>query len=280
LNITDLVSARQEPFQPWKEGRTIPWDEPGFSKRMLREHLSQAHDGASRRSQRIEEHVAFINSDILPFRRARVLDLGCGPGLYALRLVRHGHDCTGIDFGPASIDYAREEAATQGLACSFVLGDIRDVEFGEAFDLVMLLFGELNLFTRDEVIALLRRCSAALAPGGSVLLEVHSSDAVRRRGLMASTWSAPQSGLFSERPHLRLDESFWLDEQRIAGGRHWIVDAATSEVWRHAWTMQAYSDAEYEALLSDAGLELTRRYDSLTGKPDNPDFPVLLAAPR
>jgi len=31
-------------------------------------------------------------------RGPEVLDLGCGPGLYASRLARLGHECTGIDY--------------------------------------------------------------------------------------------------------------------------------------------------------------------------------------
>ena len=32
----------------WAGRYKIPWDEPGFSRRMLKEHLNQAHDLASR----------------------------------------------------------------------------------------------------------------------------------------------------------------------------------------------------------------------------------------
>lgn len=33
--------------EPWSEGEKIPWNEPAFSERMLKEHLSQNHDAAS-----------------------------------------------------------------------------------------------------------------------------------------------------------------------------------------------------------------------------------------
>ena len=47
-------------------------------------------------------------------RGARVLDLGCGPGLYTTRLAKLGHTCVGIDFSPASIAYAKAEAEHYG----------------------------------------------------------------------------------------------------------------------------------------------------------------------
>lgn len=244
---------------------------------MLREHLSQVHDGASRRTELIERHVALIERVGLPQGPSRVLDLGCGPGLYALMLAERGHDVMGIDFSPASIEYAREEAAARSLTCRFELGDVRRVEYGGGYDLVMLLYGEINLFERHEAVDLLKRCVSALAPDGKLLLEVHSYDAVRTRGEAAPRWSVVQAGLFSEAPHLRCDQGFWSEVGRIASGRHWIVDAASSEVTLYGWSMLAYDDAAYEALLADAGLRIEARFDSLTGEADAGDFPVLLA---
>ena len=49
MNVLDIVRCATPPL-PWAEGEKIPWDEPAFSTRMLQEHLSQLHDGASRRA--------------------------------------------------------------------------------------------------------------------------------------------------------------------------------------------------------------------------------------
>jgi len=276
MNLSELVARFGRAPEPWAEGRTIPWDDPGFSERMLREHLSQQHDGASRRTELIDQHVALIERVALG-RQSRVLDLGCGPGLYALRLAQHGHDVVGVDFGPASIAYAREQADGRSLACRFELGDIRRAELGTNYDLVMLLFGELNLFERNEAVELLRRCAGAMAPEGKLLLEVHSQGAVQSRGEANPKWSVVQSGLFSEMPHVRCDESFWSEQGSVASGRHWIIDADSNEVTLYGWSMLAYDDAAYDTLLAEAGLRLEQRFVSLTGEPDAGDFPVLLA---
>jgi len=49
----------------WQGCYKIPWHEEDFSRRMLREHLTQEHDLASRRAQWIEAQVGFINERIL-----------------------------------------------------------------------------------------------------------------------------------------------------------------------------------------------------------------------
>ena len=87
---------------------------------MLKEHLSQEHDAASRRAAIIDGQVAWIHDHLLQGNPTRILDLCCGPGLYANRLARLGHRCVGIDFSPASIAYARERSEAGGLSCTYI----------------------------------------------------------------------------------------------------------------------------------------------------------------
>lgn len=262
------VARRTIPPEPWAEGEKIPWHEPGFSQRMLAEHLSQAHDAASRRAERIDAHVRWIHGDLLAERPTRILDLGCGPGLYASRLARLGHQCVGIDFGPASIGYAMDEANRDGLACTYRLEDIRAAEYGDGFALVMLVFGELNVFRPEDAALILEKAFAALDDGGLLLLEPHTFDVVKRMGEAGPTWHAAESGLFADRPHLCLEESFWDAATRTATTRYVVVDAATARVTRHASTTQAYTDDEYRALLAERGFEEARFLPSLTGSED------------
>jgi len=64
MELTAVIE-RKLPPEPWEEGEKIPWNDPGFSARMLQEHLSQDHDAASRRSQVIERHVAWIHDRLV-----------------------------------------------------------------------------------------------------------------------------------------------------------------------------------------------------------------------
>jgi 2-polyprenyl-6-hydroxyphenyl methylase / 3-demethylubiquinone-9 3-methyltransferase len=50
---------------------------------------------------------------------ARILDVGCGAGLAAEALARHGHDVLGIDAAGQAIEAARTHAAGQGLPLSY-----------------------------------------------------------------------------------------------------------------------------------------------------------------
>jgi len=262
MRIADIVTHIREP-RPWTDADKIPWHEPGFSRRMLREHLSQEHDLASRRFGILDEHVRWIHEHVLRQRPARILDLGCGPGFYASRLAKLGHSCVGIDYSPASIEYAREQAVQRQLDCTYVQGDVRTADFGAGFDLVMMVFGELNVFRPSDARTILEKARRALARDGVLLLEPHRFGTVERVGRQGPSWHGAESGLFSDTPHLWLEESFWDAESCTAIQRFYVIDAATGEMTQHGQTIQAYTDEQYRNLLTDCGFESVELLGSL-----------------
>jgi SAM-dependent methyltransferase len=266
MNLLDILN-RTLPAEPWSEGENIPWDNPDFSRRMLAEHLSQEHNQASRRFAIIDRQVQWIHQKVLGGRPSRILDVTCGPGFYTSRLARLGHTCVGIDFAPAAVRFAQETAARGGLACTYRLEDVRRADLGDGYGLAMMLFGQFNVFRRDDARRILERAYAALAPGGRLLLEPQRFAAVERDGRAGRSWYAcgEGGGLFSHRPHLCLVENFWDSQRQAATQRFFILDAHTGAVTRHALTTEAYSDHHYRELLTQAGFTAVRFYPSLTG---------------
>ena len=276
MNLTDLIE-RIKP-EPWSEGDNIPWNEPDFSRRMLREHLSQEHDKASRRASVIDQQVDFIHEIVLGSRPSRILDLGCGPGLYAQRLAASGHSVRGIDFSPASIAYARENAAAKGLDCTYTLGDVRTTAFeAAAYDLVMFIYGEFNVFCPADVRAILGKAYAALKPGGKLLLEPSNEKSIQTLGVEPAGWYTAQSGLFSDEPYLLLKETFWDAQIRAATTRYYCVDAASGRVERYVASYQAYSTEALCALLESTGFQNDCIYPGLTDGEQPGDFYAMTA---
>jgi hypothetical protein len=103
----------------------------------------------------------------------------------------------------------------------------------------MLIFGEFNVCSRMDAGIILQKSFAALVEGGILLLEPHTAAAVREVGNGAASWYSTESGLFSDRPHLCLEKSFWDAGIRAATERYLIIDALTGKVTRYASSMQA-----------------------------------------
>ena len=59
------------------------WDDPHISKGMLKAHLNENQESATRKLDFVKKSVAWINTVLPNHHYNNLLDLGCGPGIYA-----------------------------------------------------------------------------------------------------------------------------------------------------------------------------------------------------
>jgi SAM-dependent methyltransferase len=129
----------------------------------------------ARASRLVEPVLApLVRSLVAQRRPRRLLDVGCGTGVYLAHAATANPQLTGvgIDLDAGVVDLARTRLAEAGLAERFQVrhADVRSAELPAAsFDLV-LLFQNVYYFAEDERPDLLRRLRALLAPGGAVVL--------------------------------------------------------------------------------------------------------------
>jgi len=266
--LSDILKRKTPPL-PWAEGDNIPWNDPEFSRRMLKEHLSQESDAASRKFEIIDRHVDWIHTEVLAGVPSRILDLCCGPGFYTQRLARLRQTCLGIDYSPASIEYATREAENEVIYVRYKHEDVRTADFGNDFNLAVMIYGEFNVFKPSDAKSILNKIQSALAPGGILLFEPHTYETIEKIGHEPSTWYTAESGLFSDKPHFCLQENFWDPNSKTATRRYLIIDSATGETTSYAATYQTYSEEDYELLLTESGFKNVRKYPSLSGGEDD-----------
>lgn len=207
----------------------------------------------------IERQVDWLCSQLAP--GAQVLDLGCGPGFYTQLLAKRGFCCTGVDFSPASITYAQQQAQTAGLDIDYQLLDVRSYRPTKKFDFIMMTFGELNVFSAADAKSLLKDCANWLMPNGKLLVEVHSFDEVKRQGLAEPSWQRHSQGLFLDAPHLLLTEHAWDEALQTSSTLFWVIEE-NGKVTRFGSRMQAWQDEEYLQLLNECGFNKIRRIDT------------------
>jgi SAM-dependent methyltransferase len=254
MNIMQLIKRIETP-EPWSEGEKIPWNDSGFSERMLKHHLTQDHDLASRRFEIIDRHIDWIHNR-LGGKPSKILDLACGPGLYSNRLTKLGHSCRGIDFSPASIKYAREQAIKEEVEIDYVLEDIRTADYGDNIDLALFIYGEFNVFKPVDIKHVLQKAYDSLKEGGLFIAEPNRYETVKQVGTSPASWYSSQEGLFSPKPHLCLMENFWDQE---------IIDAETNNVTLHASSMVAYTRENLEQIIREVGFKDIVFHESLSG---------------
>jgi ubiquinone/menaquinone biosynthesis C-methylase UbiE len=262
------VYRRPERPEPWSVGGNLPWDEPEFSRRMLREHLDESHGAATRQAHERQLILRWLWGKLSLTPGQRVLDVTCGPGLYAVELARRGLDVTGIDFAPAAVEYARQHAADAGVedSCRFLLQDVRDMNFGCAgFDAALLLYGQLAVFKREEARALLREIAASLRPGGRLVVELLDQERVDKSH--STWWSTGDDGLWGDAPYLHLGERYWNADERISITRFHVLHLDTGKYDEIHLCDQTYADTEMEALMKEAGFATVDMYRAWDGLP-------------
>jgi SAM-dependent methyltransferase len=248
------VFRRPERPRPWQNGGNLPWDDPAFSERMLREHLDQTHGAASRTDGERALQLPWLWDKLGLQAGDAVLDVTCGPGLYAVALAGRGCRVTGVDFGPAAIAYARELALAHGVAelCTFVQQDVREMTVPqEAFDAALLLYGQLAVMERTEAAALLETIAAALKPGGRLVVELLDQDRVDKED--STWWFTDDKGLWGERPFLHLGERYWLADEALSMERYHIVDLETGQLDEILLCDQTYGMDEMGEIFRTAG---------------------------
>jgi SAM-dependent methyltransferase len=194
---------------PFDAAAELDWGQPEYARRLLREHLDQSHDGASRRRTVIAQHVRRLKR-LLPAPPSRILDAGCGPGLYAVALADLGHHVTGVDVSGPALRHARElvrEAHPRGTA-QFVRADLREVALApEAFDAALLVYFVLEAFPRTEQPKVLARIATALEPGGVLIAELRVRPQQPPGRL--DWWDVVPDSLLSDRRHVLLGDSVY-----------------------------------------------------------------------
>jgi SAM-dependent methyltransferase len=270
------IYDRPQPPVPWRDGANLPWDDPAFSERMLAQHLDQSHGAASRPQREIRAQVQRMADWLGLAPGGRLLDVTCGPGLYAVEFARHGVAVIGIDFGPASIAHARELCA--GLPCRFVQGDVREMDFAvEDFDAAIYLYGQFTVLRPADSADVLHRIRAALRPGGRLLLEILDYDRFDKRD--SSWWYTDRGGLWGDFPYLHLGERAWDPEQGAAVERFHILNLETGELQVYGLADQAYTVAQMTDMLNAAGFgsaEVHPAWDGLALK-DAEEWTVYVA---
>lgn len=102
---------------------------------------------------------------LAPLPGTRLLDAGCGAGLFASLAVERGAEVHGLDVAPALVEYARRRVPG---AAEFVVGDIGALPFADGeFDAVIALNSLLYASNPRQALAELARVTA---PSGRVVL--------------------------------------------------------------------------------------------------------------
>jgi len=189
-----------------------------------------------------------------------ILELGAGTGALALELQPLGdYDYLATDGAAAMVDRAREKVAAHDVPVRCAVMDFTDIDIGEAFDAVVLLYDGLNYVQEPPALqALFHGAYDALRPGGLFLFDQ----------------STPVNSI--NNAELFHDEG---EAEGIGYVRHSAYDAATRQhhttfdltvdgrTYRERHVQRAYTLDEIRACLAASPLEEVAAYGGFSTDP-------------
>ena len=266
--ISQLIELQEKPA-PFTPGEPLFWDDPHISKQMLDTHLNPNIDAASRKPETIDRSVKWLTETLGLNAGASLLDLGCGPGLYASRFAHAGFHITGVDYSRRSIEYASKYALDNNLNIIYRYQNYLELDDENQYDAALLIFGDFCPLSPEQRKRLLKNIHHALKPNGKFVLDVSTREHRRRYG-NKNGWYALQSGFWKPGPHLVLEEGFDYPEQSIWLDQYTVIEMdGKVSVYRN-W-FQDYTPEAITVELSQGGFVVDSLWADLTGTSYTPD---------
>ncbi|MEV6416691.1 class I SAM-dependent methyltransferase [Kribbella sp. NPDC051718] len=228
--------------------------------------LAEIYDALEPERRDLEAYAAMVDE----FGARRVLDVGCGTGVFALMLAERGIDVVGVDPALASLEVARGKAGAERVR--WVHGDAGSLPSAQG-ELAVMTGNVAQVFVGDdEWMATLKAVRRALVPGGRFVFETR--DAAREAWL---GWNREETYSRVELAGVGVVEH-WTDlvEVRLplVTFKRTYVFADDGAALTSESTLRFRSRAEVEESLADAGFAV----DEVRDAPDRPGLEFVFVA--
>ncbi len=195
-----------------------------------------------------EREVDFIERSLSLQPGARIFDLACGFGRHALLMSQRNYELVGLDLAMPMLTRAVTGAQRHGLGAKFLHGDMRNLNFVDAFDgcyMWQTSFGYFDDLTNFKVLQGIWR---ALKVGGRLLIDVVNRDYVVAE-MPARSWWEGQDCIFLEEVDFDYAQSF------LHTKRSFIYEDGTPPLEQNSF-IRLYTLHELSNLMANAGFRI------------------------
>ena len=251
------------------------WNDDHISISLLEAHLNTNWDAASRKSEFIDKSVSWIANLAPPAHFNTLLDLGCGPGLYAERFSNAGYAVTGIDFSKRSISYAKEQTSLNNSSIQYFYQDYLTLDYVAAFDIVTLIYCDYGVLSTTDRSTLLSKIYTALKPGGKLVLDVFTPKQHQGKEEKCDWQYHTNGGFWSKQKHLCLNSFYRYEEDNTILNQTVVIEEKMINcynIWEHCFTVESLTSE-----LQKAGFGKVDLYNDVAGKDHTTDNNIICA---
>ena len=238
------------------------WDDEHISKGMLEAHLNPNMDGATRNLNNVNASVDWITKVSPPDQFRKLLDMGCGPGIYAEKFYLKGYQVTGIDLSKRSIDYAVQTAMKNSSDIVYSNMNYLDMSYEEEFDIITLIYCDFGVFSNEDRTTILQKVYRGLKSGGKFIVDVFTPSEYDNSP-ESNSWEYNDGDFWSPIPHLCLNSLYRYDDTNTMLRQSIIIteeEVNCYNIWEHTFTRE-----ELTLDFENAGFKNIDFYGDVTG---------------
>jgi 2-polyprenyl-3-methyl-5-hydroxy-6-metoxy-1,4-benzoquinol methylase len=232
--------------------------------------INTKDDRGARSENNVKLHTTWMHEKLLNKKSSKILDLGCGIGLYSKNLAKHGHSVIGVDISPYAIEHAEKENFPE-LDCSYIQSNILELQLNITFDLIIFPYSIFNTLSLQKRELFFSKICGFLTPSGKFYFE----------GLRYSPEIS--SNIFISEDN-KLSEIFPNGTKLVVNDHVWNKIEKKLSIYSYAITKQSniqksviklyyYSHSDYRKLLSEYGFNNIEFLPNPPGTIDNDGLP-------
>jgi SAM-dependent methyltransferase len=229
------------------------WTDEHMSKTLLDAHLDESNDAASRKPERRTNIIQWINKNINP--NSKIIDLGCGPGLYDYELGRLGHCVLGVDFNNESINYAQKNKCIDDTIEYRYCNYLKD-EINGKYNAAMMIFFDFGALITNEQKLLLKKIENFLEDDGIFIFDVYGKEEIGNINEKRNWFTSKGGDFWSEDPYICMEERKFFKNENALGTRYYLVNQSNGKIKEFIMWDQYYDENSIGKLMSENGFEI------------------------
>jgi SAM-dependent methyltransferase len=237
-------------FQKSKESI---WTNEHISKTLLEAQLDESMNAGSRKPKNREIIVNWINKNIKP--SSRIIDLGCGPGLYSYDLGKLGHYVFGINFNKASYEKKKKNKTIENLIeykyCDYLIDT-----FTGKFNLAIMIFCDFGVLIPNDQIVLMNKIKNILDDDGIFIFDVFGLSAMENINETRHWTISHGNDFWSNEPYLLNTEIKKYEDVNTIGTRYYLINQNTGKINEFILWDQYYNEKSINKLMEDNGFNV------------------------
>ena len=262
------INEIPEPFE-FYTARNL-WTDEHTSQKMLEYHLDESIDASSRNIKFIEESVSWIVNYLDLYSGSKLIDFGCGPGLYTNRFAEKGIKVTGVDFSRRSLDYAKQTAAKSNLDVDYVHQNYLDFTTEGKFDAITMIMCDYCALSPEQRNIVLSKFRSLLKPHGKIVLDVYSLNYFNQKEEFATYELNHMDHFWSSEDYYCFINCFKYNPEKVTLDKYTVIEANRRKRVVYNW-LEYFSVDSLKGEFEKNGLKIDNVYGDVAGNDYDPE---------